>query len=558
MISVITPTFNARDYIENAINNVLDQEYPDFEHIVVDGASTDGTVEILKKYPHLKWVSEPDSGQPEAMNKGFNMSTGDIIVYLNGDDFFLPGAFKAVAPYFECGAMFVAGKVYISRDVGDNYTHDPNVEFIEMLRHWELNAFPYNPVGYFYRREVQEAVGNFNEANDDKQDHEFLLAAVKKFKIEKIDRVLGVYRDYEDTKTQINQKKADYWTFENFAFIDKYLAEFPPEFVEKFNADRLIGYRKMANYQAWKKQKLYEAVKRISVRAWIHDLKKGLQALPVKWKDGTLFPKREKLLDPKRPNILIYQMGSVGSNTVYYTLKKYLSGLPIHHVHQLSREGLKRKELLFDRQAVRKRNDLDYYARLSSAVAEYKNDLQWRIITLVRDPVVSQIRGYFENLQRVFPEYLDDEGNVRQTEVMDFLELNFHKFDIDRNYYCTWFDEEPRQVFGINVYDHPYDHQRGYTIIKKDNLRLLVIRTEDLNGHLGSALEEFLDLDEVRVVNKNVGIQKYFSQAYAYAKQNLVIPEQVLDVVYNSPHVQHFYTPEDIARFRDQWSRKTH
>jgi len=95
-ISVITPSLNSGEHIERAIQSVLAQNYDNFEHIiVVDGLSTDNTLDILKKYPHLTWVSEKDSGQSNAMNKGFAMSSGEIIVYLNADDYFLPEAFRS-------------------------------------------------------------------------------------------------------------------------------------------------------------------------------------------------------------------------------------------------------------------------------------------------------------------------------------------------------------------------------------------------------------------------------------------------------------------------------
>jgi glycosyltransferase involved in cell wall biosynthesis len=76
---------------------VLKQNYPNFEHIIIDGGSTDGTLEILKKYPHLKWISEPDEGQSDALNKGFKMAEGDIIGWCNSDDVYLPDTFNKVA-----------------------------------------------------------------------------------------------------------------------------------------------------------------------------------------------------------------------------------------------------------------------------------------------------------------------------------------------------------------------------------------------------------------------------------------------------------------------------
>lgn len=99
-ISIVTPSFNSAKYIEDCIQSVLNQNYPNFEHIIIDGGSTDGTVEILKKYPHLKWISEPDEGQSDALNKGFKMASGEIIGWCNSDDVYLPGTFEKVVNIF--------------------------------------------------------------------------------------------------------------------------------------------------------------------------------------------------------------------------------------------------------------------------------------------------------------------------------------------------------------------------------------------------------------------------------------------------------------------------
>jgi glycosyltransferase involved in cell wall biosynthesis len=98
-ITVITPSLNQVDYLERTIRSVLDQGYTNLEYIVVDGGSTDGSVEILERHSaHLaRWVSEPDGGQAEAINKGISWATGDIVGYINSDDYYLPGAFDAVA-----------------------------------------------------------------------------------------------------------------------------------------------------------------------------------------------------------------------------------------------------------------------------------------------------------------------------------------------------------------------------------------------------------------------------------------------------------------------------
>jgi glycosyltransferase involved in cell wall biosynthesis len=101
-ISVVTPSFNQGAFLEETIRSVLLQAYPSLEYIVIDGASTDDSVAVIKKYEsHLAfWVSEPDNGQAEALNKGFALATGEIFCFLNSDDLFLPGALFAVASAF--------------------------------------------------------------------------------------------------------------------------------------------------------------------------------------------------------------------------------------------------------------------------------------------------------------------------------------------------------------------------------------------------------------------------------------------------------------------------
>src|ERR1700682_3938734 len=116
-ISIVTPSFNQGPFLERTIRSVLDENYPALEYIIVDGGSTDESVAIIKRYErHLAyWVSEPDAGQSNAINKGLNRATGTILTWLNSDDYYMPGTLDSIATaavaHPEAGAYVGAGDV---------------------------------------------------------------------------------------------------------------------------------------------------------------------------------------------------------------------------------------------------------------------------------------------------------------------------------------------------------------------------------------------------------------------------------------------------------------
>ncbi len=115
--SIITPTFNRRDMLAEALDSVARQDWPEIEHIVVDGGSTDGTLDLIAGHPELRLIGGPDQGVYDALNKGIAAATGDIVCFLNSDDMFEPGAFSAAAAGFanapDCDS--VCGAARLSR-----------------------------------------------------------------------------------------------------------------------------------------------------------------------------------------------------------------------------------------------------------------------------------------------------------------------------------------------------------------------------------------------------------------------------------------------------------
>jgi glycosyltransferase involved in cell wall biosynthesis len=165
-LSVITPSLNQGRFIERTIRSVLDQGYESLEYIVVDGGSTDGSVEIIDRYrDRLAWsVSEPDRGQAHALNKGLRRATGEYLAYINSDDYYLPGAFDAAVSTFEkTGASWVVGTCcYVDTEGRLTIMWVPELPM--RGRHWWMLA-PWGvpQAATFWRRDLLERFGPFRE-----------------------------------------------------------------------------------------------------------------------------------------------------------------------------------------------------------------------------------------------------------------------------------------------------------------------------------------------------------------------------------------------------------
>jgi glycosyltransferase involved in cell wall biosynthesis len=166
-ISIVTPSFNQGQYIEETIRSVLLQGYPDFEYIVVDGGSADGSVEIIRRYERwlTRWVSEPDHGQSDAINKGMRLATGEIVNWINSDDCLLPGALKVVADTYSSqpGSLVVGAGVDFdeaSRKAVVVFPRRTSVQNI--IRFWE-GWFDWLQPSIFFSRQKFLEVGGLAE-----------------------------------------------------------------------------------------------------------------------------------------------------------------------------------------------------------------------------------------------------------------------------------------------------------------------------------------------------------------------------------------------------------
>lgn len=207
-ISILTVALNAEKSIQKAIDSVLLQNYENFEHIIVDGGSIDETCDILRRNHHVRWISEKDFGQSDAMNKAFRLCTGNIVVYLNADDYFNPGVFKQVGSIFKNHDVdIVVGDVFI-KTLHSTVLLKPAYLF-KHVKYPMRYVFPPNPICYFYKKEVQLQVGDFPLNENYAMDYWFYLRACRNRRIIKLDMVFGVFDIHIGSKTFVNKADLD-------------------------------------------------------------------------------------------------------------------------------------------------------------------------------------------------------------------------------------------------------------------------------------------------------------------------------------------------------------
>ena len=202
LVSIVMPTRNHAHFIRESIDSVLSQSYDNVELLVMDGASTDDTAEILKSYgDRIRWISEPDNGQADAINKGMELLNGEILAYLNSDDILLPGALETTVAYFndhpECDMVY-GNADYIDVDgaVTGNY-HTADYSFERLMQ----DCCVCQPAA-FWRRRIAERIGPFDVSMQTAMDYEYWLRmATSGAIIQHMDDKLAQSRLHEDAKT---------------------------------------------------------------------------------------------------------------------------------------------------------------------------------------------------------------------------------------------------------------------------------------------------------------------------------------------------------------------
>ncbi|MDH4164304.1 MAG: glycosyltransferase [Nitrospirota bacterium] len=207
-ITIITPSLNQGQFIERTIMSVLDQHYPNLEYIVMDGGSKDETLDILARFEgRLRWISAPDRGQADAINKGLRLASGDIVAFLNSDDVYEPGTFERVARYFvdHPDAMWLTGKCRII-DEQDREVRKCITVYKNLLLKWYsysllLVTNPISQPATFWRRRLADEIGLFNPEEHLVMDYDYWLRIGEKYPLAVLPTYSARFRVYLTSKT---------------------------------------------------------------------------------------------------------------------------------------------------------------------------------------------------------------------------------------------------------------------------------------------------------------------------------------------------------------------
>jgi glycosyltransferase involved in cell wall biosynthesis len=202
LVSIITPSFNKGPYIEETILSIRNQTYKNIEHIVFDAESTDETISILKKYDkNLKWISEPDKGQSDAINKGWRIAKGDIIAYLNADDTYLPDAVESAVMFFEKNpdVHMLYGDGIITDEFGKNKRtiHCGKITMKSLVFCQDMVFQP----SVFLRKDVFDTIGEVDVYLHLAMDFDYWLRIALVYKIGYLPKPLSIAKIYKDAKS---------------------------------------------------------------------------------------------------------------------------------------------------------------------------------------------------------------------------------------------------------------------------------------------------------------------------------------------------------------------
>jgi len=277
-VSIVTPSYNQARFIEDTLLSVRGQKYPNLEHIVVDGGSTDNTSDILRRYEstyNLQWTSEPDEGQSDAINKGFQRAQGEIIGWLNSDDTYMPGAIITAVRH-------LVENPHLGWVCGDGYWIDEHSRVLSIkysgpysFEDLVCRGMYLTQPAIFFRRHVIDEIGFLDREIHTTMDYDFFLRMGLEFDADYIPAILATRRLHSEAKTTSRSVE---FCKDALASLDKlFLAPDLPMDIARLKGEAYAQRYLICGYQAFSandfskaRQMLWKSIK-LRPRPWHRD-----------------------------------------------------------------------------------------------------------------------------------------------------------------------------------------------------------------------------------------------------------------------------------------------
>lgn len=256
--------------------------------------------------------------------------------------------------------------------------------------------------------------------------------------------------------------------------------------------------------------------------------------------------------------ILVYQMGKVGSSSILDSLKAMKLDRPIFHVHRLNPDNIQRAKVIL-REIHGNHHSVNrfclYEGRFVMKHVLQQPNKMLKIISLVREPVARNLSSFFHNLDIFIPDCIPlyQAGRIG---VPDITRHYLQRFP-EHMYPLSWFDDEMKHIFGIDVFSTEDLHCRDerVSVYRHGLVELLVLRTDDIDEVAQQALQQFLEVDDFKLKHANVADDKEYSRVYRDVRDHVKLPEEYLTRMYESKYAKQFYSPQEIQRFYAHWSK---
>lgn len=260
----------------------------------------------------------------------------------------------------------------------------------------------------------------------------------------------------------------------------------------------------------------------------------------------------EAHLRTQDPALLVHQMGRAGSMTTVNTLRSAGLAMPVIHTHWLNPASIQ-KRLGWVSDLPEHRHPLNVRAsvRIAEEIQRHgPKHRHWHLVTVFREPVARNLSVFFLSIEAFIDDFFKRHaaGELPNDRI---LEIFLDRFPHDQP--VRWFDEEVRDVFGLDVYRHPFPQDRGFQVLHEDGISMLLIKVERLNDCYQQAFEAFLGLNIPRLEQTHITERDPSYTMYGDFISTVSLPKEYLDRMYDTTFARHFYSPGEIDAFRRRW-----